>query len=53
MMDRFNKWLAWRLPKRLVLWCAVRVIAAATQGKYSDQVVPDLTAMDALKRWGD
>ena len=50
-VDRFVRWLAWKLPKRLVLWAAIRVVANATQGAYSDQVVPDLTAMDALDRW--
>lgn len=44
-------WLAWLLPKELVKWCAVRLMAHATQGKWSGQVVPELTAIDALKRW--
>jgi hypothetical protein len=43
--------LAWILPKRLVYWCAIRVMAHATTGKHSNQVVPDLLVMDALKRW--
>ena len=40
-------------PRRIVSWCAIRVAANATTGKYSGQVVPDLTAMDAVKRWDD
>lgn len=51
MKDQFYLWLARRLPRRLVMWCAVLVGANATQGVYSTQVVPDLTFMDALKRW--
>jgi hypothetical protein len=43
--------LVWKLPKKFVMWCAIRVIANATTGKYSNQVVPDLTAMEALARW--
>ena len=39
------------MPRWLVYWCAVRLIAYATTGKYSDTVVPELTAMDALARW--
>jgi len=39
------------LPKSLVGWCAIRVIANATTGEYSNQVVPELTAMEALDRW--
>lgn len=49
--DRFWMWLAWLLPRRLAYWCAVRVTAYATQGRYSHQIVPELRAMDALKRW--
>jgi hypothetical protein len=33
------------------MWCAIRVMAHATQGRWSNQVVPDLLAMDALDRW--
>ena len=43
--------LAWLVPRRLAYWCAIRVIAHATQGEYSNQEVPALSAMDALKRW--
>jgi hypothetical protein len=43
--------LVWRLPRWLVYWSAIRLMAHATTGRYSSQVVPDLTAMDALKRW--
>jgi len=45
--------LAWILPARLVYWCALRVNAHATSGKYSNQVVPELTAMEALERWAN
>lgn len=43
--------VAWMLPRKLVYWCAIRVGAHATQGQYSNQEVPALTFMDALKRW--
>jgi hypothetical protein len=43
--------LAWLLPRRLVMWCAVRVGAHATTGPYGNQIVSDLTFMDALGRW--
>ena len=49
--DKLQMWFAWRLPKWLVKWAAVRLIAHATTGKYSATVVPEMTAMDALKRW--
>ena len=51
MRERFYMWLAWHLPRELVKWCAVRVGASATAGEYSGQVVPDLTVLDALRRW--
>lgn len=50
--DRFYRWLAWKLPRCLVKWAFYRVVANATQGEHSGQVVPDLTAMDAGQRWG-
>ena len=45
------KWLAWRLPHGLIKWCVGRVLAHATQGKYRAQAVPDLTVIEAMKRW--
>lgn len=51
LLEKFYIWLAWRLPVRLVRWCAVRVVAHATTGRYSGTVVPSLTIMEAMKRW--
>lgn len=51
MMDKIWLWLAYRLRKRLVMWCAIRVGAEATTGRWSTQIVTDLTFMDAIKRW--
>lgn len=39
------------LPRWLVYECALRLIVNATMGKHSSQIVPDLTAIEALKRW--
>jgi hypothetical protein len=50
-MNNFYKWLAWKLPKSLVKWVFLRVVANASTGKYSSQDVPELKAMDALQRW--
>lgn len=50
-MDRMLMWIAWRLPKRLVMWSYIRVGAHATQGQYSNTVVPELGMMEALGRW--
>jgi len=43
--------LAWFLPDKLIYWASIRMIAYATQGKYGNTIVPDLTAMDAIGRW--
>lgn len=50
-LDDAARKIAWLLPRRIVMWASVRLIAHATQGVYSNQIVPALTAMDALKRW--
>ena len=50
-MDRLWSWLAGLLPKRLIYFSTIRVAVYGTTGKYSKQVVPDLSIMDALKRW--
>ncbi len=43
--------IVWHLPRWLIYWCAIRLIADATTGKYSNQITPELTALDALRRW--
>ncbi len=53
MLDKLARWLSWKLPRRLVYFCAIRLMANATTGKYSNQEVSDLTTVDALKRWED
>ncbi len=45
-------WLARRLPHRLVYWCAIVAGAHATTGKYGSTVVPELTFVDVLQRYG-
>jgi hypothetical protein len=51
VIDKLIMWIVWRMPKRVVYWCAIRVGAYATQGRYSKQNVPSLLFMDALQRW--
>lgn len=45
--------IVWRLPRRIVYWAYIRVAAHATTGVYGNTVVPELTMMDALKRWDE
>jgi hypothetical protein len=49
--EAFWRRLAWLLPKRLVMWSFYRVLAHATAGKYGSTVVPELPAMDAVRRF--
>lgn len=51
MIEKLLIKVAWILPRRLAYWCAIRVGAHATMGSFGDQCVPELTLMDALKRW--
>lgn len=53
MKERIMLWLAWRVPKDLAYWCAVRVMSHATTGNYAYQLVHGLLAVDALKRWDE
>jgi hypothetical protein len=54
MIDTIWRKLSWLVPRGLVYWCGMRVIAEATTGPfYSHTIVPELTAMDAIKRFDD
>ena len=50
-LDGLARWIAWKLPKRIVMWATIRLIAHATQGPYSKTDVTSLEAMEALSRW--
>lgn len=47
----FLQRLCYWLPNDIVCYCAIRVVAEATTGKYSDTVVPELSAIDAVQRF--
>jgi hypothetical protein len=49
-MEKVWIWLAWKLPKRLAYWAAIRLGAHATGEKYPTTVVPEVTFVDVLKR---
>ena len=51
MLERFWCWLAWRLPRDLVMWCAVRLMAYATTGPYDKTQPGEISIIDALNRW--
>ena len=49
--EKLAFWVAWRMPRWLVYFCAVRLMSHATTGKYSNTIVPELGIIDALERW--
>lgn len=52
MSERIAQFVVWRLlPRDIVYWAAIRLMANATTGKYSATVVPELTMLEALERW--
>ena len=49
--DKILMWIAWRLPRRFIMWCYIRVAAHATTGEHANTLVCELGMMDALGRW--
>lgn len=54
---RWREWavmaIAWHMPGWLVYWCAIRLMAHGTTGRYGTTDPSTLSVIDALKRWGD
>ena len=48
---RVSRWVADHLPKWIIYFATIRLIAYATSGRYSDTGVPKLGAIEAVKRW--
>lgn len=53
LTEKIANKIAGILPKKVVYFAAVRLIAFGTTGKYGNTVVPELSAMNALKRYGN
>ena len=56
MIDAIWVWLAWRLPRRLVYWCAIRVATHEPHDLTIDEFaawefVPNRRFSDGLKLW--
>ncbi len=53
LLEKVKTTIVWALPRWLIYWASIRLIAAATSGK-NGHVSPDgLNVMDALKMWED
>ena len=44
-------WIVDRLPEWIIYYSLVRAGINASTGKYSNQVVTELTLIDVMKRW--
>lgn len=49
--EKLAMWVAWHLPRIICHWCAVRLFAHATQGKWGNEHPESVTVIDAMKRW--
>jgi hypothetical protein len=49
--ERLWMWVAWRLPRQLAYWAALRVIVVATAGRHGATDPGELDVMEALRRW--
>lgn len=49
--ERLQIWAANRLPRWLVYRATIRAGVHASTGPWSNQVIPELTLADALRRW--
>lgn len=45
-------WAGRKLPAKLKYWVMIDVIAKMTTGEYGDTVVPEVTAVEILSRYG-
>ncbi len=46
-------WIVNKLPKRLLYFAYMHVFSYATTGKYGSTIVPEITAMEVIQRFGD
>jgi len=53
MIEKLTIKIAWLVPRRLAYWCAIRVGAHATKGKWGAEETPALLFSDVLRRWED
>lgn len=52
-MEKITMKLAWALPRYLVMWCAYRVMAHASQGKWGNECPDQIDMMTMIGRWRD
>ena len=50
-IERLKVWVAWKLPRWLVHWCVIRLMAHATTQVYPDRTPDSITIWEYLKAW--
>ena len=53
LLEKFLWWIAYKLPRKLVYLCAIRVWSYATTGKYGNTEATAITFVDGIKRWDE
>lgn len=51
MREKLMLKFVWMLPNKLVYWCAIRLMAHATQGEWGNESPTKVNIMTALQRW--
>lgn len=50
-LDGLWLWLVRFIPRSVVYWAGVRLLAHATSGQYSDTHVANVSGIEMLRRW--
>jgi len=52
MIEKMKINIAWMVPRWLVHWCAIRMMAHATTEVYPDRTPDGINIWEYLKAWG-
>jgi cytochrome c-type biogenesis protein CcmH/NrfF len=50
-LEQVLVWIIWRLPRRIVYWAAIRLMAHATTAVYPTRTPDGVTILEALDAW--
>lgn len=53
LKENFWHFIPKLLPRKLIYFSSIHLGAKVTTGKHSNTIVPDLTFLEAIKRFGD
>ena len=51
LKEKWWTWIVWLLPRNLIYWSAIRLMAHASTGAWGDEHPDDISIMKALARW--